>query len=225
MSGHLSKLPRGESTGPLSQREVEIAAGLVHRAVVHEQAHGIVTKIAAHIHGKHIAVHAEAMLSDVQGMTDASKRRLDAETDVGSWDHVISDEEFDPSCMPMPSAGYVKDDSKGSGMTQAALLASMPDPKKSFPFPPNVNSMSEWGRTILTMKKYADLNMTYGELVKMSKIDDDALRYLAWIQKTYTPEVDRAKTVKRTQAVDLAMYLKNSGWSQPETEEFVRRLK
>ena len=60
----------------------------------------------------------------------------------------------------------------------------------------------------------------------MSETDHESAKYLAWIQKTYTPEVDRMKTVKRTQAVDMAMYLKNLGWSMDAAEEeFVRRLK
>eukprot|EP00435_Cladocopium_sp_Y103_P038469 s4675_g10.t1 len=93
------------------------------------------------------------------------------------------------------------------------------------PCPPGVKDVHEWSRTIVSMKKYADLNYSYGELVKLAECDGEAAKYLAWIQKTYTPEVDRMKTVKRTQAVDLAMFLKMIGWSAEAPEEFVRRLK
>ena len=224
MSGRMSKLPRGESVGALSQRETEVAAELIHRAIVHEQGNAIVQKVASHIHGKQIAVHVQSLMVECQGMSDASKRRHD-ETDAASWDHIASEEEFDPSCMPMPSGGYGNDISKGN--TKAKMADHAPTSGQHvFAFPPKVNSMDEWGRTIITMKKYADLNITYGELVTMSRTDLEASKYLGWIVKTYTPEPDRMKTVKRTQAVDMAMYLKNIGWSMDETpEEFVRRLK
>eukprot|EP00435_Cladocopium_sp_Y103_P066389 s212_g28.t1 len=202
----MSKLPRSESVGALSQRETEVAAGLIHRAIVHEQGNAIVQKVASHIHGKQIAVHVQSLVEECQGMSDASKRRLDAETDAGSWAHVISDDEFDPSCMPMPSAGYVKENPKGNN--KAKLAHHMPDVvHPEVPCPPGVKDVHEWSRTIVSMKKYAD----------------EVAKYLAWIQKTYTPEVDRMKTVKRTQAVDLAMFLKMTGCSADAPEEFVRR--
>ena len=146
------------------------------------------------------------------------------------WAHGImslpkNEEEYDPSSMPLPSSGYVNVNSKGN--SKAKLASLMPDDTpKGFPFPPKVTTMTEWGRTIVTMKKYADFNLSYAELVRMSETDHESAKYLAWIQKTYTPEVDRMKTVKRTQAVDMAMYLKNLGWSMDAAEEeFVRRLK
>eukprot|EP00435_Cladocopium_sp_Y103_P063752 s345_g25.t1 len=226
VSGRMSKLPRGEAVGPLSQRETEVVAELLHRAIVREECNAVISKIASHTHGKHVAVHAKAVVEEIQGMSDASKRRLEAESEIGSWDHVISDEEeFDPSCMPMSSAGYSKENPNDKNLKIHAAQTMRDSHHPEVPLPPKVKDVNQWSRTIVSMKKYADFNVMYGELTKLAKTDTEASKYLGWIQKTYTPEARKMKTVKRTQAVDMAMLLKKIGWSMYEPEEFVRMLK
>ena len=228
-SDRLSKLARGESLGALTVREVEVAAELLHRAVIHEQGNAIVEKVAKQIHGRTAAVHVQTLCKDVQGMTDAAKRRRDAD-ELESWDnvsHVSYGSELDPaSCIPKPFNVYpsssgvnVPIEESGGSSGDARAMAD------GTPFPPEVSNVKEWGRTIITMKKYADLNVTYEEFLKLASNDGEMMRYASWIQKTYTPAKDEMSTVKITAAVDFALFMKKIGWKPASQQDFVRKMK
>ena len=84
----------------------------------------------------------------------------------------------------------------------------------------------DWGRTVIKMKKYAHMNISCAELVEMGDRDDEAMRYLSWIQATFAPTLsDLNKDGRRTQAHDLAPYLKKAGWTKAKGDEFSRTLK
>ena len=54
----------------------------------------------------------------------------------------------------------------------------------------------------------------------------EAMKYLSWIQATFTPTLaDLTKDGKCTQARDLALYLKKIGWTKSDGYEFNRTLK
>ena len=191
------------------------AAELLHRAVVHEQGNRLVMKISHHIHGRGTAVNAAGVIEEVkQAMSDASKRRLDSETE---WDEVSNGSDF-PILIPKSA----EDKHRGSKpMSQHEML-----PKGfGIPLPTGVSTVAEWGRTIIKMKKYKDLNISYDELMKMAESNGEHHRYLQWIQSTYTPADQDISKVKMTQAVDLALYMKKIGWQSGGSMEFERCFK
>eukprot|EP00435_Cladocopium_sp_Y103_P007772 s2835_g2.t1 len=232
-----------ESDGPLSDQEIVRAAGLLHRAVVHGQNQSLVKPIARHIHGKQMSVHRGEVLEqvrDLQGMADSSKRRLD----VPDGDDGESWEELSEASFMDRLHGFRPDASGGSSQvtagyghgdgslgqkpkTQSAMLAACQElTRHNTPYPKGIVSVMDSGRTVVTMKKYANMGICYAELVENAETDEDAAKYLAWIKATFTPTLaDLKKNEKRTQARDLAMFLTKIGWSKCEDGEFSRTLK
>ena len=224
MSGHMAKCMKGESTSRLTDDEIRHAAGLLHRALVHDQSRFVVEMIARQLNGKSVAVHAGEVLEQLGAMNDSSKRRLD-EFDVESshWDHLssVSETEFH---VPKPNAGYAAgSDTVPKNVVEHALPIAMVDYVK---LPKGISSEHEWGRTVIVMKKYADKEITYAQLITMDKHEKDAQRYVGWIQSTYTPKDEDMQIADGVpQAIDFARYLKKIGWKKDEHGEFVRRLK
>lgn len=201
-SGHLSKMPRNAVTpGPLNEDEMDRCAELIHRALVHEQANGIVRRVANHIHGKQIAVHVGSLMNEAQAMTDASKRLRDDDSD---WDQV---EETEPN-LPMTSKGPTG--SAGYERVMKSALTNNPEPARDFPLPEGVKTVEQWGKTIIMMPKYADQNVTYKELVNRATRDSEAQSYIKMIQSKFTPKDGEEYIKKSTQAVDFALYLKKT---------------
>ena len=220
--------PETMSDGPLGESEMRHAAGLLHRAVAHGQAHGIVRMVSGHIHGRPIAVACGDVLEQIQGMNDSSKRRFDLSDAEGSesWDEVPAETFMDrlhglqgnqPSASGVSSQTADGYDHGGATvvkpMTQADMLKSSQELNRhNVPYPKGITNVMTWGRTVITMKKYAQMNISYAELVEMGDRDEDAMKYLAWIQATFTPTLaDLQKDGKCTQARDLALYLKKIG--------------
>lgn len=217
MSGRASKMSKSDtvSDGALTEPEMDRAAELLHRAVVHEQGNRLVMKISHHIHGRGTAVNAAGVIEEVkQAMSDASKRRLDSESE---WDEVSNGSEF-PILVPKSS------EEKPRGSKPLAQHDLLP---KGFgiPLPSGVASVADWGRTIIKMKKYKDLNLSYEELIKMAESNGEHHRYLQWIQSNFSPANEDIHKVKMTQAVNLALYLKKIDWQKGESMEFQRCFK
>lgn len=234
--------PETVRDGPLNESEMRFAAGLLHRAVANGQAHGIVRLVSGHIHGRPIAVACGDILEQIQGMNDSSKRRIDLSDAEGSesWDEVPAETFMDrlhgfqgnqPSASgvsPQTAAGYDPGATEVvKPMTQADMMKSSQELNRhNVPYPKGVATVMTWSRTVITMKKYAHMNISYAELVEMADRDEDAMKYLAWIQATFTPTLaDLQKDGKCTQARDLALYLKKTGWTKSDAGEFSRTLK
>ena len=235
--------PETKSDGPLDEMEMHRAAGLLHRAVMHGQAHGLVKMISGHIHGRPVTATCSDVLEQIQGMNDSSKRRFDySDTEeTGSWDEVSSNAFMDrlhgchgdqPSASGVRSqaaAGYDHGSvvTKEKPKTQAEMLQQCQElTRHNVPYPKGIASVMDWGRTVITMKKYSHMKISYAELVEIADADEDAMKYLAWIQATFMPTLaDLNKDGKRTQARDLALYLKKIGWSKTDNEEFCQTLK
>ena len=66
------------------------------------------------------------------------------------------------------------------------------------PLPSGVASVADWGRTIIKMKKYKDLNLSYEELIKMAESNGEHHRYLQWIQSNFSPANEDIHKVKMT---------------------------
>ena len=205
-----------KSVGPLTEPEMDRAAELLHRAIVHEQGNRLVMKISHHLHGRGIAVHAEAVIKEVkQGMTDASKRRLDlSESD---WDEVSNGSDF-PILVPKSA------EEKPSGSAPMAQHDLLPQ-GFGIPLPKGVASVADWGRTIIKMQKYKDLNISYAELIQMAESSSEHQRYVQWIQSNFTPADEDISKVKITQGVDLALYLKKISWQKSDKDGFERCMK
>ena len=67
--------------------------------------------------------------------------------------------------------------------------------------PSDVASFEQWGKTKVTMKKYANHGYTFKSVVKASYTDSEVTQYLSWILKTYA-----GKSIS-SQGPDLAAYL------------------
>ena len=219
MSGHMSKCLKSESTGRLTEDELCHAAGLLH-ALVYDQNRFIAEKIARQLHGKNMAVHAGEVLAQIGAMNDSSKRRWDASDDLSS----VSETGFH---VPQPAAGYAAGSTKD--MKHVEGFTSVTAGDANVKLPKGINSEHEWGRTVIVMKKYAEKEITYAQLVNMAKHDKDAERYVGWIQNTYTPKDEDMQNLQNaggvTQAIDFARYLKKIRWKKDGHREFVRRLK
>ena len=224
MSGRMSKCFKGESTGRLSEDELCQAAGFLHRALVHEQTGLIVEKITKQYSGKNMAIHAVAVLEQIGAMNDSSKRRWDeSDAESSAWDQVssLSETEFH---VPKPDLGYSAGSTGDAKYAVGAAEAASTENKVKLP--EGVSTKHEWGRTVIVMKKYADKEITYAQLVSMAKHEKDAERYVGWIQSTYTPKKEDLQVADGVpQAVDLTRYLKCIDWKKGGHGEFVRRLK
>jgi hypothetical protein len=227
----MSKLSKTESTGPLNEEEISRCAELIHRAVVHEQGFRVVQTVSRHIHGRGTEVNVQEVFDKVasnmvpQAMTDASKRRL--EVSDSEWSAVTQsgteprDEEPDAKYLE----GYQHFKLKPIGSWTSQVPTDRTGKGVDVPLPTGVNSVMEWGRTIINMKKYADENISYGELVDRAANSAEHARYVQWIQSTYTPPDEEIVSCKKTQAVDFALYLKKIHWKRQENSEFVRCMK
>ena len=69
--------PETESEEPLSEMEMRRCSGLLRRAFLNGQAHGLVRMIAGQVHGRPIAVTCGDVLEQIQEMNDSSKRRIE----------------------------------------------------------------------------------------------------------------------------------------------------
>ena len=85
----------------------------------------------------------------------------------------------------------------------ASLLSEL-DPHGLLPS--DVASFEEWGKTKVTMKKYANHGYTFKSVVKASYTDSEVTQYLSWILKTYA-----GKSIS-SQGPDLAAYLEYMDW-------------
>ena len=226
MSGRMSKLSKTDSTGPLSEVEVSRCAELVHRAIVHEQGWRLVQAVGRHIHGRGTEVHAQDLLDKVQqGMSDASKRRLDTDSEWEALTEQCGTEPRDEDPSLDFAEGYKSPVQKpcASGAPMASYAPA--GGQVVIPLPPGVQNVNEWGRTIIKMKKYSDENITYDELIYRATNCTETARYIQWIRSNYTPANEDIEKCKKTQAVDFALYLKKIKWQRQETSEFTRCLK
>ena len=155
MSGRMSKLSKTDSTGPLSEVEVSRCAELVHRAIVHEQGWRLVQAVGRHIHGRGTKVHVQDLLDKVQqGMSDASKRRLDTDSEWEALTEQCGTEPRDEDPSLDFAEGYKSPVQKpcASGAPMASYAPA--GGQVVIPLPPGVHNVNEWGRTIIKMKKY-----------------------------------------------------------------------
>lgn len=234
--------PETESDEPLSEMEMRRCAGLLRRAVMHGQAHGLVKLVAGQVHGRPIAVTCGDVLEQIQAMNDSSKRRIEfSETEESeSWDDVAGESFMDrlhgfrgdgPATSGASSYAAGCDRSAMGATdqpkTQGSLIQACQElTRHNVPYPKGITTVMQWGRTVITMKKYSHMNISYAELAEMAEKDEEAVKYLSWIQATFTHTLaDLNKDGKCTQARDLALYLKKIGWTKSDGYEFNRTLK
>ena len=72
--------------------------------------------------------------------------------------------------------------------------------------PSDVASFEQWGKTKVTMKKYANHGYTFKSIMKASYMDSEVTQYLSWILKTYA-----GKSIS-SQGPDSAAYLEYMDW-------------
>lgn len=170
---------------PLNGSEMMELSRMFARAAVNKQLNDPVLR-------KHLLpcrVHVASLLSELDphgllptgSMSDASKRGRDLD-----WDVI---EELVEEGIPrdVAEAGHI-DHGEGKKL------------------PSDVASFEEWGKTKVTMKKYANHGYTFKSVVKASYTDSEVTQYLSWILKTYA-----GKSIS-SQGPDLAAYLEYMDW-------------
>ena len=80
------------------------------------------------------------------------------------------------------------------------------------PMPDGVESMEQWGRTVLTMQKYS--GRTFEDLLNGVRTGNkDMIQYCCWFVHSYSKNIS---TRPKSQAPDLAAYLLRSGFDPDE---------
>lgn len=135
-------------------------------------------------------------------MTDAAKRRIDAEQSAESsessdWEGLSS---ISQSSRPLGTSAGVK---------------KYVYKNKEIRLPSDV-SFDEWGKSLCTLKKVKHLEMTYIELVEKSGIEPEIAEYLQWVKNTHGANSIHFLKGPRTQVMNFAAFLEAVGWKSEE---------
>ena len=103
---------------------------------------------------------------------------------------------FDSSSEPDTSSSYQVE----HGHEQEYKLPTVTTKK----LPHGVSSLHTWGRTLLTLPKYAEKKWSYKRLLEVAWTDKEVLSYLRWIRSTYFQDAEKPVPGK---ASDLAAFL------------------
>lgn len=203
--------------GPLNDEELSMVTGLLHRAVKHGQSFQLYGFFKNALTEKSSKVPAKAFLQDLQrayddhrdanapsgSMTDAAKRRYDAEADGESsassdWEGLS---QISKTSLPLGSSATKKYGHKN----------------KQVPLPPDAN-FEQWCKSICTLPKVKHFGLTYLEMVEKSGEMSEIHDYLKWVQNTHGASSSSYMKGKRTQVMDLAIFLEAIGWTPQEKE-------
>ena len=170
------------------------------------------------------------------GMSDATKRRKDDPEEFSSeseWDATVGQSSGSPAIDNQ--ARYVtegdtvvaKPMKKEKGGKTSAVPVKAPDTSnvrhvdKSIAVPPGVADFKVWSQTVIVMDKFADMNLSFSELIAAGEGDAKIARYISWIVGTYaTPAVKDPQN----QAEDFGLFAKACGW-KPKTKGYQRKTK
>lgn len=139
--------------------------------------------------------HTSPMTS-AGSMHDGCKRRLE------SWELV-----GEPAQAPV---------TPGDQSTKNAKKKSSPKSSSEVELPDGVESLTQWGKTMVTLPKYASRKMSYDEMVSRAatekqKGDPELHEYLIWV----TQNENKSGKVK-----DFSSYLKVTGWTAKQVTTY-----
>ena len=210
---HVNKKQTTSSDAPLSDREINMTVGLLHRAVAFGQVRKLMDVYKNSMAPKSELVPAAALLNEMNevyqngpspslaGMSDAAKRRMIFDEDeVSEWDNIsAAGSDFFP-----PDRGA------------SPMHAAKPNKVKESP---DGVPLAQWGKNVCKMPKVKSLGLTYDELISRAKWDEDIHGYLSWIKTTYGTGETGAAPEKITAAVDLALYMEAINWKGPKDQK------
>ena len=213
----VSPVPQSVSMGPLSDREMSMAAGLLARAVSHGQQQHLAKTILGSLGGKSLAVASQTFLENMKqqmpgAMSDGAKRLRDPELE--EWDSVTETGHESPAASAC--AGCVADAAYSRGSLFMEMPVPFPDKSPMFnvydedlsvPLPQDVSSVTEWAQTELKLQKVADKNLTYAGFLQEAKDDRALQQYGKFIIDSFGPRAKNKKTVNYTHGVDFAFFL------------------
>jgi hypothetical protein len=207
--------------------EVSMASGLLLRAVKHGQEQQLMNVVQNAPVAKHLWVKGASVLSDIRGllqgdvpgpssMSDASKRRLDVDDDIQSWEKMsgyseVPDDATYLAALPA-SAGIPPPYPDGTSPLLQVMKEAGND--SSIPFPDQVKSIHAWGNCICKTDKFVKEKISYFELIHRAKTDTDVCQYLNFIKGRfgYSPGVT-PNDEKITPGKDLARFLQKYKWN------------
>ena len=162
-----------------------------------------------------------AASSNSGGMSDASKRRI-SHPDEDFIAEAAIRHDVEEAMMERAIARFNGDQSPIVPGASSFTVVSESNGYPPEQLPPDMDSLSEWGRTICELPKVKALKMSYAELFSKAEDGDTAMaNYLDWIRNYRGPSV---------RTVDFGKYLvAMDELSGPKTyfpgSHFVRRLK
>eukprot|EP00435_Cladocopium_sp_Y103_P038134 s2311_g10.t1 len=149
--------------------------------------------------------------SNATAMTDASKRRYDAmeaavdrayEDDEFS---IVSETEFSPPSFPTYQAGLPDTFSWGPNWNDNEVLLNYDHVDDAIPKPAWIHSSEQWGRTLITMPKFAKEKISFHKFTLMCFARDPvACKYAKQLIGKFRKHVTACP---RTQAPDLCAWL------------------
>jgi hypothetical protein len=149
-------------------------------------------------------------------MSDASKRRLDVDDDIQSWEKMsgyseVPDDATYLAALPA-SAGIPPPYPDGTSPLLQVMKEAGND--SSIPFPDQVKSIHAWGNCFCKTDKFAKEKISYFELIHRAKTDTDVCQYLNFIKGRfgYSPGVT-PNDEKITPGKDLARFLQKYKWN------------
>ena len=210
---HVNKKQTTSSDAPLSDREINMTVGLLHRAVAFGQVRKLMDVYKNSMAPKSELVPAAALLKEMNevyqngpspslaGMSDAAKRRMIFDEDeVSEWDNIsAAGSDFFPP-------------DRGASPKHAAKPNMVKESPDGVP-------LAQWGKNVCKMPKVKSLGLTYDELISRAKWDEDIHGYLSWIKSTYGTGETGAAPEKITAAVDLALYMEAINWKGPKDQK------
>ena len=166
-------------SSPLNDVELNMAAGLLGRAVSFGQQQVLAKKAFQSIGGKSLAAPSQCFLEgiqkEVQGtMSDSPKRQRDVDSEWGVLAERSAEDcaacALEQMDQPLPSysAGYATGGTPMPGRDYA-LISKFGENTK-IPLPNDIASAVEWSRTELKLQKVAHMNITYAEFLAKARV-------------------------------------------------------
>lgn len=241
MSAPPAKKVATSDDGPLSQHEISVVTGLLHRAIKFNQTNQVLSAFQmSHAPKSSLVLHSamlqqcETMLHGDQGyvagsMNDAAKRLRDAEGEsedgISSWNVFHYGDNYPHTGFPGPS--YASSPGYEVPMPSSMTMPQMPVINGKIPLPKGLDE-STWGKSLCKMdkvKEWSPNGRSYVGLIEDAKKSSEVCTYLKWIKKTFGTNGSGIIKKKITPAVDLALYLERMGWMDEEPDApFVREF-
>ena len=222
------------SQEPLTEGEISMTTGLLHRVIQNGQQRLMIQHFRQsraekwmYMPHQHVVDECAAIYDggNQGAMSDAAKRQRDfpePEDEVNEWDRV--------SLVESQLSSYASYTAAGKGSAPSAPFPEVQqEPVKSGIKVPDGMTVSQWGMCLCKMDKVKEWNrngMAYCRLVECADNRPEVSRYLSWIKSSFGTGGTGVPKKKITPAVDLANYLEYIKWEPAGSDSvpFVREF-